>query len=768
MIGSKFIHRLGAFALGMLVALMLAGGTPAWAEEPARFTGAASCTGCHAGQAVPWQQSHHAQAMQKATPETVLGDFNDASFTQGGLTTVFHRDGERFVVRTDGPDGAIADFPVAYTFGVAPLQQYLIALPGGRYQAFGLAWDSRTKAAGGQRWYALYPDQTLKAGDRLHWTGRDQTWNYMCASCHSTDVQKGYDLATDSYKTSFSDVNVGCEACHGPGSRHLAWAQAKPLPDDPTKGLVVSLPVGDHSVWVMNEATGIAERSKPATNAAEINVCATCHARAAPIVADSTAATPFLDAYLPALLEAGNYHPDGQIDGEVFEYGSFLQSRMHRAGVTCTDCHEPHAAQLRADGNALCGQCHMAGKFDVAAHTHHADGSAGAACVACHMPTKTYMGVDARRDHSIRVPRPDLSVTLAVPNACTQCHADKPAAWAADAVAGWFPNGRQTQPQYGQAIAAARAGRIGAAPGLDALIGDLNTPPIARASALLLLPRVATGASLPVWRQALVDPDPLVRQGAVRALSSNPSSQMLRDVAVRLDDPVRSVRIEAARALAGVDPQMLTVPQQAAYATAMRELVASEMVVADRPEAHLNLGVLAVRQHQFDQAEAEYRTALRLDPKFTEALINFADLDRMRGMDAQGADLLRQAIVLEPGNAEAHHALGLLRVRQRDYPDAIAELRRASALAPDDQRFVYTYAIALNATGDGPEALAVLQRAQQRFPANEEILSALVSFSRDRGDMPAALKYAVGLLRLHPNDVRLAMLVRDLEQHQPK
>ena len=158
---------------------------------------------------------------------------------------------------------------------------------------------------------------------------------------------------------------------------------------------------------------------------------------------------PFLDAYLPALLEPGLYHSDGQIDGEVYEYGSFLQSRMHAASVTCSDCHDPHSLKLRAEGNALCAQCHLPERFDLSAHHNHEPGSAGAQCVNCHMPTKTYMVVDARRDHSIRVPRPDLSISLGTPNACTPCHADRPAQWAAEAVAGWYPGGRQTTPHYG-------------------------------------------------------------------------------------------------------------------------------------------------------------------------------------------------------------------------------------------------------------------------------------------------------------------------------
>ena len=389
----------------------------AWADDLAHFVGGTICATCHAAETARWEGSHHAQAMQVATPATVLGDFADKKLDHFGVVTTFSRAGEKFMVHTDGPDGSLHDYAIAYTFGVYPLQQYLIAMPGGRLQALGIAWDRRPKEQGGQRWFHLYPDQKLPAGDRLHWTGRDQTWNYMCADCHSTNLNKGYDLTTNTYDTSWSDMSVSCEACHGPGSRHVAWAQmhAAASPNAPglsstdREGLTNWLKATDQGHWEMNPETGIARRTEPLASA-EVDACAACHSRRRVIAKDALPSTPLLDSYAPADLEPGLYHADGQIDGEVFEYGSFVQSRMFHAGVTCSDCHEPHGLALRAEGNALCGQCHMPAKFDTAEHHHHEPDSVGAKCVNCHMPTKTYMMVDRRRDHSLRVPRPDLSV----------------------------------------------------------------------------------------------------------------------------------------------------------------------------------------------------------------------------------------------------------------------------------------------------------------------------------------------------------------------
>jgi predicted CXXCH cytochrome family protein len=635
--------------------------------------------------------------MQPATTATVLGDFADAKLEHFGVTTTFFRDGEKFMVRTDGPDGALHDYPIAYTFGVYPLQQYLIAFPGGRLQALGIAWDSRPKDQGGQRWFELYPGQPLKPGDPLRWTGRDQTWNYQCADCHSTDLKKNYDLASNTYATSWTDLDVGCEACHGPGSRHVAWAKAHiegsayPSGTDASRvGLTNWLKPTDIGHWEMNPETGIARRTEKLIST-ELETCAVCHSRRKVIANNPTPGAPYLDAYLPALLGPGLYHADGQIDGEVYEYGSFLQSRMHVAGVTCSNCHDPHSTKLRAEGNALCAQCHLPEKFDVTAHRHHQPGSTGAQCVNCHMPTKNYMVIDARRDHSIRVPRPDLSVTLGTPNACNQCHADRPVQWAAETVAGWYPGGRETTSHYGTALHAGRIGAADAEQRLDRLILDQRQPAIARASALPLLAPYASPASEPAIKATIRDPDPLVRAAAPRAFPGTPPPRLVDAAAPLLSDPVRAVRIEAARALVGTDLLALTPEQQTA--------------------------------------------------NFVPALVNLADLYRARGRDDEGSELLRRATAIEPDNADVRYALGLYLVRKHDYPEALDLLRRAHELMPNNARYAYVYAVALNSIGAGEEALALLEELHQQHPADQNVLMALVSIGWDNGDLPAAPRH---------------------------
>ncbi|MGI9627434.1 MAG: multiheme c-type cytochrome, partial [Longimicrobiales bacterium] len=378
--------------------------------EP-RYVGGEACATCHQVEASAWAGSHHDLAMQEADASTILADFEAADFDASGVTYGFlRRDGAHFV-RTPGADGVTADHRVEYVFGVDPLQQYLVSLDGGRLQALNVAWDSRPEDEGGQRWFHLYPDERVDTSNPLHWTRLSQNWNYMCAECHSTGLSKGYDLEARSYETTWSEINVSCEACHGPGSGHVEIAESGSRAAE--SGWGVPAPLGDQGrQWTFLPEAHIASLPEPAVPSAEIETCAHCHARRSTISEGRLAGTPLLDTDHVSLLREGLYHPDGQIQDEVYVYGSFVQSKMYRAGVTCSDCHDPHTLQLRRPGNALCGGCHLATVYDTSEHHYHPLESAGASCVECHMPASTYMVVDPRRDHSMRVPRPDLSESI--------------------------------------------------------------------------------------------------------------------------------------------------------------------------------------------------------------------------------------------------------------------------------------------------------------------------------------------------------------------
>ena len=299
--------RLAAVSLSFLCAIGFDVG--AALDAGPEYVGGARCQACHAAQAELWRGSHHDLAMQPAGESTVLGDFDNAKFTYAGTTSRFFRRGDAFFVNTDGPDGALVDFEIRYTFGVDPLQQYLVDLPGGRLQALTIAWDTRPAEQGGQRWFHLYPGESVTHDDELHWTRLNHNWNTTCAECHSTGLDKNYDPESRRYASTFAEIDVACEACHGPGSRHVAWAEKSgdwKSFDTPQKGLTHRFDERIGVTWPRDATTGKPRRSQPRESRVEIETCAACHSRRAQLFEDERRGQPLMDAYLPSLLEPGN------------------------------------------------------------------------------------------------------------------------------------------------------------------------------------------------------------------------------------------------------------------------------------------------------------------------------------------------------------------------------------------------------------------------------------------------------------------------------
>ncbi len=735
--------------------------------EPAAYIGANMCAECHQVISNTWEESHHALAMKKAIQSTVLGDFSDTTFTHFGVTSTFSQRDGKFLVKTDGPDGELQEYEIQYTFGGTPLQQYLIEFPGGRYQALGIAWDSRPKEEGGQRWFHLYPDEKIPHDDELHWTGPNQNWNYMCAECHSTNLQKNYSLEKNQFETTWTDIDVACEACHGPGSHHVVWAKGEGAGSQThpstTKGLVFAFPAFNERSWKFTAGANTASQATNASSHTEIDACARCHSRRRTINDNYPHGKHLLETHLPSFLEQGLYYEDGQIQDEVYVYGSFLQSKMYHAGVTCGDCHEPHGLKLREAGNALCTRCHRSEHFDTQTHHFHKAGSTGGQCVNCHMPEKNYMVIDPRRDHSIRLPQPSLSIKLGTPNACNQCHETQTTQWAADVVKKWYGPPKHDRPHYGEMLAAGRGGESGADLALMKLAEEKSTPGIVRASALSLLRDYPSQKMVQALKVGMKDKDPLVRIGALRALDVLGPSQRYELGSPLINDPVRAVRIEAGRQLAAGPQSQLTSSQQAKLDKAVEEYVQSQLVNAERPSSHLNLGILHAERGKIPQAEEAYQTALRLDASFYPALVNLADLYRVQKRDKEGEPLLRQALNVASHDASVHHALGLLLVRTDQKAEAMPALKRAWEIQSDNPRYGYVYGIALNSAGKSNEAIVVLEETLQHHTNNPQILMILLTIHRDRGNQKDAAQYAKRLMALSPQDPGVRQLLQQLQ-----
>ena len=727
------------------------------------YVGASTCKQCHQAEFEAWQGSHHDLAMQEANAQTVLGDFKNVKFKHDNVVSAFFKRNGKFMVRTDGPDGKLTDYPITYTFGVMPLQQYLIEFPGGRYQALSIAWDSRPKAEGGQRWFHLYPKEKIDHTDQLHWTGRYQNWNMECAECHSTHLKKGYDAASDSYKTTFNEINVACESCHGPASLHIEWAkQAKPPYSDDDKGLAVKLQSHWQEAWKFPDGNALfAHREQPAGDAL-MNTCWACHARRSALVEDGLPGLPLEDTHHPALLTQPTYYADGQQRDENYTWGSFRQSKMFQKGVTCMDCHEPHALKLRAEGNALCTRCHNAAKFDTEKHHFHKQDSKGAQCMDCHAPEQNYMVIDGRHDHSFRLPRPDLSLSLGSPNACTQCHQKRKPAWAAATMDKWYGKSWRERPHYGSTLHAGATQGSKALPTLLELAKDSASPAIVRATALTLVSPLMRPEILPFARVQLQDADPSVRIAALGLIESVDPVNRILSASPLLADPVRGVRIEAARILADVPDNQIAASRLSARKNAMTEYLDYLQLNADWPAENVNLGNLYMRQGQIEAAITAYERALALDPRFVGAYVNLADACRQQGRDDAGEKLVRRGLLLLPNAADLRHALGLLLVRKADKTAALNELAEAAKLAPDNARYAYVYGIALNSVGKQRKALAVLKAADARHPYNLDILSALISMQREAGDTKSALVYAQKAAGALPDNTEIKQLITEL------
>ncbi|MCU0070278.1 tetratricopeptide repeat protein [Pseudomonas koreensis] len=717
---------------------------PTVATAPASMVDEQQCQGCHSEQVKDWQGSHHQLAMQAATAETMLGDFNNITFKAENETTRFLRKGDEFWVNTPGIDGKNADFKVAYTFGIAPLQQYLIEVGEGRLQALGVAWDTEKN-----RWFHLYPGQGVNFKNPLHWSKPSQNANFMCVECHTTGYKRNFDAASNTFASQWNSLGVGCQACHGPASNHLEWTAKKT--DLIHAGFAVDL------------------KDKNAT--VEIETCARCHARRAPLGDGYTVGKRLMDDYLPSVLTRELYALDGKIKDEVFEHGSFAQSKMFDKGVRCSNCHNPHSTELKAPGNAVCLQCHnTAGKtsvegvdgkglqtknYDSIEHTRHTMGQPGSQCVDCHMPGKFYMGNDFRHDHSFSIPNPERAQKLGTPDACLTCHQGK----AGDKVTAqfklWNASATPQALRYDECLWLIRNGQPGAAQALYEQLQRSNLPAIQRATLLAELPSYPSEQALKLATTDLKNPAPQVRESAVRVTSAFvPPPERAPLLTPLLGDPVKAVRIAAARDLIGTARNGLG-GAQANWEAAIGEYEAVQKSLAERAEANLNLAMLYQASGRSSEVEGLLRTALKRDPDFYPALVTLVQWLEANGRVPEAQKLLADNLKEHPDAALLQHTLGLSLIRAGKTDDAMSQLRKAAQLEPQSPQYGYVLAVALHESGKVDEACAQLEKMLKAQPANRNARLSLIQWYLDSGQEPKAQVLLQGWKKLNPGDPAL-------------
>ncbi len=704
------------------------------------YAGTSACIECHEREFREWLGSNHDEAMMMANDTTVKGDFNEVTFSNQGVTTRFYRKNGKFMVNTQGPDGKYDDFEIIYTFGTVPLQQYIVSFPRGRYQCLRIAWDTEKK-----KWFDLYPNMEIALQEWLHWTKGSMTWNTACADCHSTNLHKNYFNEPDSFQTTYTLIDVSCEACHGPARDHVEYVKSENFDSS-----------AEYQAWTHLD---MINRS-PAYQ--QVDECARCHSRRVQFTQAYNHEGIFMDHYAPEILRDHLYFPDGQILDEDYVYGSFVQSKMYQRQVKCTNCHNPHTAKLRYDGNQVCLQCHESQKYDAFEHHFHQDTQGGQDCISCHMDGRFYMVNDYRRDHSFRVPRPDLSLKYKVPNACNSCHTDRNVQWAADWIIKWY--GPERNKNYADALCLGSTRTAEAVPVLDTLTRSRTQPSIARATAVWYLGFIDNDQSNAAIIRSLGDKDPIVRYTAIEALQSFPPDLRYRYLAPLLQDSIRSVRVMAADALTDIPLENFNEDLKQQFLAVLPEYLSMLDMRADFPGGQLQRARYFERQGRQDAAEKALLKAIALDSLFNAARVNLAHLYHNEGNIQRAIDLFKLVITIEPGYGPGYYSLGLLYAEDNRMEEAIYYLRRAVEIEPGNPRMYYNLALAYQKLQRIREAEKTYLQGLGIDPGNGELLYALTILYVQQGQFESASQYLEKLKKIYPSESRIRELDRVVQR----
>ncbi|MBK9730752.1 MAG: tetratricopeptide repeat protein [Chitinophagaceae bacterium] len=676
--------------------------------------------------------------MLLANDSTVYGNFNNAVLSADGVTSRFFKKDGKFFINTQGEDGKYYDYEVKYVFGFTPLQQYLIEFPGGRMQSTRASWDTKNK-----KWFHQYAGQKIPAGDWLHWTGNGQNWNTMCASCHSTNVQKGYDQVSDTYKTTFNEVNVTCESCHGPGKLHIDYINSSNYKTD--KKLAGSM-------LHMTKAEGQIQ---------QVNTCGYCHARRADITGAVLPGREFMNDFIAELPTNTFFFADGQMNDEDYNYTSFLESRMYHRGVMCSNCHNPHSGNLKLEGSKVCSQCHAPAKYNLPTHTMHAESSEGSSCINCHMPSKIYMGVDLRHDHSFRIPRPDLTVKYGTPNTCNSCHKDKTATWAAQSIEKNF--GAVRKYHFAEDLIPGSQLNANSEAHLSKLAGDTAVPNIVRATALDYISRLNTENSGPILLKYLSDTSADVRYRSLKGLFGYDPALWINAAAPLLQDKVLAVRIAAAELFTTLPDNQVPTSYMNAFSNSRSEYERFIIYQTDFAQGNVQAGDYYRRLHDLDAAEKFYTIAIAKDNLLAIARVNLASTLNERGKNEEALQQLLEAQKAEPASDVIYYNLALLYVELKQPEAAQKAFQKAIDLHSVNIRVYYNYALFLQQAGKAPEAEKIFLQALKINPTDGDVLYAITILYMQQNNIPKAQETARMLKQYHAGNANYQALLQQMQ-----
>lgn len=693
-----------------------------------KFVGKESCINCHQTEYTNWKNSHHDQAMKIADSTTILADFNNTSFTHKGIKSTFFTKNGDFYVNTADKNGSYQDYKIVYTFGVTPLQQYIVRFPSGAYQCLITAWDTQKN-----KWFHLQPNLELAHDEWINWTGGAMRWNTACADCHSTNLEKNYDYSTKTFNTTYSEINVSCEACHGPASNHVNFYK-NPKTDSPPPKLYMG---------------------KNETSTDLVQKCARCHSRRAQITKKFDYKGHFLDHYNPNLLTAPTYELDGQIKDEDYVYGSFVQSKMYHNGVKCTDCHNAHSLKLKQTGNNLCITCHVSEKYNNKSHHYHQPNTEGAQCINCHMTGKFYMGNDFRRDHSFRIPRPDQTVKYGTPNACNNCHKDKSPEWANNFVNSRY--GTKRPDHFSNYLLAGQEGNLNA---LHSLFSQNKYPELARATALNQYTNNPISANeVNDLRRFLKDSSILVRNEAVASFEKMNNTNHYTDIEPLLRDSIRLIRISAVKYFNTIGADM---SGNNSFIEAEKEYLEELEMSADFASGQHQIAIYQENKGRTDLAIQAYRKALQMDNRQNISRMNLALLLYKQGNTEEPIQLYKKVIEQEPEYGNSYYMLGLLYNEIGDSENALKYLAEASSKEPVNIRAFYNYALKLQQAGKNQESIKTIDKALSFFPDNEDLLYVKLIGEMNLKQNIAAYSTCARLIQLAPNNINYQQILNSL------
>jgi len=662
--------------------------------------------------------------MQTVSDSSILGNFNNITFKSQGVTSHFFKNGDDYVVNTEGPDGNYYDYKIEYTFGITPLQQYIVKFPDGHFQCLRTAWDSVKN-----KWFDLYPDFKVVHSEWLHWSRGGLNWNTMCADCHSTNVRKNYDASTHSYNTKYAIINVSCEACHGPGKTHVEQANVL------GKAYKVS---NDLKMTVGTDPKHLVDQ------------CARCHMRREQITEYYNFEGTMLDHYFPELIVENTYHPDGQILDEDYVYGSFVQSKMYQNNVTCINCHNAHSLKLKFEGNNLCTQCHVSETYNAPSHHFHSNNTEGAQCVNCHMTGKFYMGNDYRRDHSFRIPRPDQSLKYGTPNACTQCHEDKDNQWAWDNYLKLY--GLPKNKHFSDLLASGLRGEEHGFNHLLELAKDTVYPELTRASAVKGMSNYLDTDVINNMLSFLNDDSPLVKGATLDVLSEINTTDYTSYFLPLLEDEKRSVRVKAFFALGTLDDMLIPETYQAVYKKVKKEFETNLNVTSDFAGGRLKKANYYLKKGDLASAIKGYEDALKIDNRNNMARTNLANLYYRNNDFKSAEEAFKTIIVQEPEYGETYYSYGLLLAELNRIEDAIVQMESAVKLMPDNIRTYYNLSLLYDRVNNLKKAEEVAVRGLKKAPQNDSLLYMLAYIYSKDNQIEKAKNMAKRLVELYPNN----------------